>query len=100
MFSSKVHFKGLACLVVAVLIRDIGQPCFQHTHLSVKELTRNGMVVLSSAVGNVQCDGNRMTAQGLDNYGSKAIYSVGASVGLSESSNTMWMTWRAWADQE
>ena len=32
-------------------------------------------------------DGNRVTAQGLDNYGSEAIYSVGASVGLSESSN-------------
>ena len=36
-----------------------------------------------------QCHGNRVTAQGLDNYGSEAIYSVGASVGLSESSNSL-----------
>ena len=28
-----------------------------------------------------------MTAQGLDNYGSEAIYPVGASVGQSEYSN-------------
>ena len=38
-----------------------------------------------------QPDGNRVTAQGLDKYGSEAIYhntSVGASVRLSESSNT------------
>ena len=28
-----------------------------------------------------------MTAQGFDKYGPEAIYSVGASVGLSESSN-------------
>ena len=31
---------------------------------------------------------NQMAARGLDDYGSKAIYSVRASVGLSESLNT------------